>query len=175
MAISANKSILLLLMCTPSWAVAADAVFRSGLETSICAAAQTESEPNDVAAFYNPVTLDGPTQSAIVCGEINPLLTDVDYFRIALPGTGTLLAETIKADGADCDAASPQSLSVYDASLALLATDSGGGVDGCASLDGTINAALQNLPAGNYYLKVAVPLVSVETTQLSYALAIKLL
>ena len=175
MTVRANKSLMLLLTCVPGWTMAADAVMRSGFETSTCSFS-FELEPNDAPASATAVYVDPATKSAVICGEnAPPFGSDVDYFEFPIASTSTLVAETIKGDGAACASNSPQSLTVYDSSLAVIATDSGGGTDGCASLDGTISASLQNLPPGNYYLKVAIPVVAAETTSLPYALSIKLL
>lgn len=132
-------------------ALAADALFRSSFESSICDDAFPEAEPNDTAATATSVVLSNST--GLACGSISPA-GDFDYFEISLSASQTLLVETIRADGTPCDASIPMSLVVYGPSLNAIDTDNNGGIGGCASLDGLTLPSLQGLPAGNYYIRV---------------------
>lgn len=151
-------------------ATAADALFRSGIESTVCAG--FAMEPNDTLVTYDAIALDS-SASAITCGQLSPA-DGYDYFRISIAQTGTVVVETILADGVTCEPSSPMSLTLYDPTFTQIATNSAGGTGGCASLDGLTAANLQNLGAGSYYIRV------VQTTfdaagpnPLAYALSVK--
>jgi len=169
MSISAIRLIVLVLEFVAFSATAADALFRSGLESSICDTSAAEFEPNDTAATAESVTLDPTTASAMICGANNG--GDADWFHITITGTSTALIETIRADGAPCAPAYPMSLALFgSAAITPIASDTKGGVGGCASLDGVTSSMLQSLTPGSYYIKVfSDVLVPV------YALSIRLL
>jgi hypothetical protein len=170
MPISVIRSILMLVLAFVAFpATAADALFRSGLESSICDTSAAEIEPNDTWALATVVALDPTTASAMICGAINPS-GDVDFFGVTIASTSTVLIETIRADGAPCDPTLPMSLKLFDSATTLIATDNNGGVGGCASLDGVTSPMLQNLAPGNYYIEVYSALVVPV-----YALSIRLL
>lgn len=162
--------LIFLLIAFP--AMAADALFRSSFESSICNNSFPETEPNDTAAIANPVVLDPTTKSAMICGAINPV-GDQDYFRLTITSTSTVLVETIRADGVPCDPTTPMSLTLFDSSHTVIANDNNGGAGGCASLDGVTSSMLQNLGAGNYYIRVEQS--AQNLTIPSYALSIRLL
>jgi len=170
MPISLIRAILMLLAFVAFPATAADALFRSSFESSICDTSLAETEPNDFAAIAQTVPLDPTTKSAMICGVISPPGSDVDYFRLSTSSTSTMLIETIKADGVPCDPNSPMSLTLLTAALTTIATDSSGGVGGCASLDGVTSSMLQNLPSGIYYIRV-----TANVNSPLYALSIRLL
>jgi hypothetical protein len=149
--------------------MAADAVFRSGLEYSICDTSAAEIEPNDTSALAAVVALDPSNASAMICGAIDPSV-DVDFFGVTIANTSTVLIETIRADGAPCDPTLPMSLKLFDSATTLIAADNNGGVGGCASLDGVTSPMLRNLASGNYYIEVDSALVVPV-----YALSIRLL
>lgn len=46
------------------------------------------------------------------------------------------------------------SLTVFDPSVTIVAMDNNGTAGGCASLDGLTLPSLQNLSAGNYFVRV---------------------
>jgi hypothetical protein len=170
MSITLTRAALMLLACVAFPATAADALFRSGFEFSICDISFAESEPDDTAGMANVVGLEPATKSAMICGVISPAGSDVDYFEISTSaGTNTMLIETIRADGAPCDSDSPMSLALFDASAAPIAMDNNGGVGGCASLDYATDSALINLPPGNYFIRE-----SANFNTPVYALRIKL-
>ncbi len=146
------KRSLLLLVFASAPAAAADALFQSSFETSICDIAFAETEPNDSIATATGIPLASDS-TAFMCGAINPV-ADEDYFFITLSNPQTLIIETIKADGTPCDPAAPMSLSFFDAGGDLLANDDNGGVGGCASLDGLNNLSLQLVPPGDHYIRV---------------------
>lgn len=143
------SALILLFVAAP--ATAADALFRSSFESSICDQYGFAQEPNDISALYDSVVLD-PSRAAVVCGTLS-VADNVDYFRITVASTSTALIETLLADGVSC-AGGPMSLTVYDASLTSIATNAGGGTGGCASLDGLSSPVLQNLAPGSYYIRV---------------------
>jgi hypothetical protein len=148
------KPVLVLILVFIAFPVAAaDALFRSSFESSICNNSVPETELNDTAALANPVVLDPATASAMICGAIIPV-GDQDYFRLAITSTATMLVETIRADGVPCDPTTPMSLTLFDSSVTVIATDNNGGVGGCASLDGVTSSMLQNLTPGSYYIRV---------------------
>ena len=132
-------------------AKAADALFRSSFESSICDQYTFAQEPNDTIATYDSVVLD-PSRAAVVCGMLS-VGDNVDYFRINVASTSTALIETLLADGVSCPSG-PMSLTLYDSSFTSLATNAGGGTGGCASLDGLSSPVLQNLAPGSYYIRV---------------------
>src|SRR5450432_2293607 len=71
MPISVIRLILMLVLAFVAFsATAADALFRSGLESSICDTSAAEAEPNDTLATAETVALDPTTASAIICGAI---------------------------------------------------------------------------------------------------------
>ncbi|MEO5623946.1 MAG: hypothetical protein ABIQ78_11070 [Dokdonella sp.] len=133
---------------------AADALFRSSFENSICnsGGVDNEIEPNDTFIISNVLALTNGND--LVCGAL-PGGVDIDVFKFPLGSTQALIVEIIVADGSPCVAelSAPARITLYDSSLAQIATDNNGGV-GCASLDGITNPVLQMLPAGNYYVKV---------------------
>jgi hypothetical protein len=140
-----------ILMLVAARATSADALFRSGFETSICNQYTFAQEPNDTVLTADLVALDS-SRSAIVCGSLN-VGDDVDYFQISVASSSTAVIETLLADGVACGG-SMMSLTLYNASLTPIATVAGAGTAGCASLDGLNSPALQNLAPGNYYIQV---------------------
>jgi hypothetical protein len=148
-----RPTVLLILLVSAFPVTAADALFRSSFESSICDNAVAETEPNDAAALANIIVLNPAPSAALVCGAINPV-ADTDFFRVAIVSSSSILIETIKADGAACDPDMPMSLSLLDTSATVIATDNNGGQGGCASLDGVTSPLLQNLAPGNYYIRV---------------------
>ena len=109
MPITLTRAMLMLLALVPFPAMAADALFRSSFESSICDTLLPETEPNDIAAVAEFLVLDPTTKSTTICGAINPPAADVDYFGIStVAATNTMRIETIKADGTPCDANSPE-------------------------------------------------------------------
>ena len=132
-------------------ATAADALFRSSFESSICDQYTFAQEPNDIFVEYDAVVLDS-SRAAVICGTLS-LIDGVDYYRITVASTSTAVIETLVADGVSCPGG-PMSLTLYDASISSIATNAGGGTGGCASLDGLSSPALQNLAPGSYYIRV---------------------
>ena len=171
MSISLIKSTLILLVLVAFRATAADALFRSSFESSVCNTSLAEFEPNDTAITANVVPI---INSALVCGVISQP-ADVDYFQISVANTSTMLIETIQADGVPCDPSAPVWLTLKNSSLVTIATNNNGGIGGCASLDGETSSSLQNLPPGNYYIEASVVSVPVSDPTPAYALSIKLL
>ena len=151
-------------------ATAADALFRSSFESSICDQYTFAQEPNDLIVLYDSVVLDS-SRAAIVCGTLS-VADNVDYFRISVAITSTALIETIVSDGVSCPGG-PMSLTFYDASFTSIATNAGGGTGGCASLDAMSSPVLQNLPPGNYYIRVTQSVFDPADTP-PYALNIRL-
>ena len=86
----------LVLLSVTAPAAAADALFRSSFESSICDQYTYAQEPNDTLATYDTVVLDA-SKSAIVCGMLN-VIDNVDYFRITVASTSTAVIETLVAD-----------------------------------------------------------------------------
>ena len=160
----------LTLLSAAAPATAADALFRSSFESSICDQYSYAVESNDTVATYDAVVLDA-SKSAIVCGMLNPI-DNVDYFRITVASTSTALIETLVADGVSCPGGL-LSVTVYDAAVSPIATNAGGGSGGCASLDGFNSPALQNLAPGNYYIRVTQSVFDPTGTP-PYALDIRL-
>jgi hypothetical protein len=170
MAILLRSSLSMLLVLGVVPIASADPLFQSGFETLLCDAAVPEFEPNDTAAEANVVVLSAMARSALVCGVIDPVAADVDYFRFSLAATSTLRVATVEGEGLACDPSSTMSLTLFGPSLNQIATVDTAGADGCLALDGAVLAALQNLPPGNYFVRV-----SVSANGPAYALSLSLL
>ena len=148
-------ALLMLFVLAPVPAISQDlpdVVFASSFEDLLCGFGDLESEPNDTALQANVLAL-GQAGSALACGEILPPQSDVDFFQVSLASTSTLRVATIEGEGSSCWANSTMSLTLLGPALNQIATVGTPGADGCLLLDG---ASLQNLPPGNYYVKVSV-------------------
>ena len=151
-------ALLMLVALAPVPAISQDlpeVVFASSFDDLLCASGDLESEPNDTALAAN-VLVQSQAGSALVCGEIQPIQSDVDFFQVSFASTSTLRVATVEGDGSNCWANSTMSLTLFGPALNQIATVNTPGADGCLSLDGATLGSLQNLPPGNYYVRVSV-------------------
>lgn len=126
---------------------------RDGCSAACRREPQAVSEPNNT-----PETASGPfSPVAVLRDSISPG-TDVDVFRITLPGTADLRIETF--DGS-YDGLAPSTCSTIDTQMALLdaagvllSQDDDGGLEHCSLLDSDSNPNLRRLGAGTYFVRI---------------------
>ncbi len=107
-----------------------------------------ETEPNDTQAGGN--SLDG---YAGAVGQIEPA-GDADWYVVDVTVAGSSITAEIGDGFGGCPDAFDAKLSLYSPAMALLVSDTAGGVSPCSKVSPRKYTAAGNLPVGKYALKV---------------------
>jgi len=119
-----------------------------GCSSTCIAESPWEAESNDTQATATPLW-GGTTKFH---AAIDPA-GDVDYFSFTLPmGKNPLLATHDIGDANACGY--DTEITLFDAAGSMIATDDDLGVNSCSLLSGADYPAVNNLPAGTYYVRV---------------------
>ncbi len=120
------------------------------LETRRIAVARNENEPNDTAATADPIPAGNDIAMEGTFGN-----TDAYSFTLDAPASVRVEITSRVVGAQSCEAGTLSgSLQVFNAAAATLATDSSGGINGCAIVDGIgaspTDPGMANLPTGTY-------------------------